>query len=155
MALYTVRRGDNLTSIAKKFGTSATALIAANKAKVGANPDRIFSGTVLAVPTRAANAGRSDDGVSRSGKSAPVAKGRGPYTATPTKKPGTTARTENLAKAKARASAGTRPSANANRSDDRVYRGGSSSSTTGKPKPGRASTRVDNLNKARARANGK
>jgi LysM repeat protein len=79
---YKVTKGDNLTAIAKKFGTTASALYAANKSKVGANPNRIYSGLVLSVPAGGSgqaarspgSANTSSDGVARGG-SKPAAKG--------------------------------------------------------------------------------
>lgn len=70
MAQYTVKRGDNLTKIAKQYGTSVSTIVSANKAKVGANPNKIFAGTVLSVPGKtasSANANSSSDGVARGG----------------------------------------------------------------------------------------
>jgi resuscitation-promoting factor RpfA len=46
---YTVRAGDTLSSIAASTGTSWQALHAANAAVIGADPDRLSVGTVLAV----------------------------------------------------------------------------------------------------------
>ncbi|AFM39874.1 putative glycosyl hydrolase [Desulfosporosinus acidiphilus SJ4] len=46
---YTVKSGDTLWKIAKKSGTTVSALIAANNIK---NPEHIYPGTVLTVPTR-------------------------------------------------------------------------------------------------------
>ena len=44
---YSIRRGDTLTSLAKKFGTSVDALAKANNIK---DPDRIKAGSTLKVP---------------------------------------------------------------------------------------------------------
>ena len=43
---YTVKSGDNLSSIAKKYGTTVSALAAANGI---ANPNLIYAGQVLKV----------------------------------------------------------------------------------------------------------
>jgi LysM repeat protein len=45
---YTVVRGDTLNSIARRFGTTVTAIASANGI---ANPNRIFVGQVLRIPT--------------------------------------------------------------------------------------------------------
>lgn len=44
---YRVRRGDNLTRIARHFGVSVQALVYANNIH---NPNRIFAGQVLCIP---------------------------------------------------------------------------------------------------------
>lgn len=46
MATYKIRRGDTLGGIAKKYGTSVSALAKANKIK---NPNRIFAGNTLSI----------------------------------------------------------------------------------------------------------
>lgn len=46
---YTVRRGDTLSGIAKRLGTTWQALYAANRSTIGSNPNRIFAGQVLRV----------------------------------------------------------------------------------------------------------
>jgi LysM repeat protein len=51
---YTVQRGDNLASIARKVGSTVQALALANGL---ANPNRIIIGSVLTVPAAAAAAG--------------------------------------------------------------------------------------------------
>jgi len=44
---YTVQRGDTLYSIARRFGTTVAALVAANHL---ADPDQIYTGQVLVIP---------------------------------------------------------------------------------------------------------
>lgn len=44
---YTVKRGDTLAAIARNFGISSAAIIAANQL---ANPDRLTEGQVLQIP---------------------------------------------------------------------------------------------------------
>lgn len=47
LTTYTVQRGDTMYSIARKFGTTANAIIAVNP---GINPSRIFPGQVINMP---------------------------------------------------------------------------------------------------------
>lgn len=46
---YTIKAGDTLTSIAKKYGTTWQKIYEANKDKIG-NPDIIYAGTVIKIP---------------------------------------------------------------------------------------------------------
>lgn len=46
---YTVKRGDTLTAIAKKFGTTVEALVASNGIK---NKDLIYTDQVLQIPVK-------------------------------------------------------------------------------------------------------
>jgi murein DD-endopeptidase MepM/ murein hydrolase activator NlpD len=46
---YTVQRGDTLSAIAARHGTTWQALYALNRATIGANPNRIFAGQVLRI----------------------------------------------------------------------------------------------------------
>lgn len=48
--IYTVKKGDTLSVIAKKNGTTVEALVASNGIK---NKDMIFAGQVLKIPTKA------------------------------------------------------------------------------------------------------
>jgi hypothetical protein len=50
MASYTVQKGDNLSSIAKKYGMSWQDLYSANKSAIGSNPNLIYAGTQLNIP---------------------------------------------------------------------------------------------------------
>ena len=50
MATYTVKKGDNLTRIAKQYGTTWQNLYSANKSSIGSNPNLIQIGTKLTVP---------------------------------------------------------------------------------------------------------
>lgn len=50
---YTVQPGDTLYAIARRFGTTVNALVAANRI---ANPDLIYPGQVLTIPTAAEEA---------------------------------------------------------------------------------------------------
>lgn len=52
-AYYSVKSGDTLTKIAKKFGTTVSVLVALNRLK---NPDLIFVGQDLLLPTKAVKA---------------------------------------------------------------------------------------------------
>jgi len=47
-AIYTLRRGDNLTHIARDYGTSVDAILAANGLS---NANRIYAGQSLVIPT--------------------------------------------------------------------------------------------------------
>lgn len=47
---YTVKRGDTLGSIAKRYGTTWSALYAYNRKAVGSNPNVIHAGLVLTLP---------------------------------------------------------------------------------------------------------
>jgi len=53
---YTVQRGDTLRSIARKFGTTASAIIAVNP---GINPNVIFPGQVLNLPFNNVGTGKT------------------------------------------------------------------------------------------------
>jgi len=44
---YTVRRGDTLWAIARRFGTTVPVLVRLNRLK---NPDRIYVGDMLRIP---------------------------------------------------------------------------------------------------------
>lgn len=48
MIKHTVKRGDSLYSLAKKYGTSVSTLVSLNKIK---NPSLIIDGQVLLIPT--------------------------------------------------------------------------------------------------------
>lgn len=50
MSTYTIQRGDTLSGIAKKYGTTWQDLYNANKSVIGNNPNLIYSGTVLTLP---------------------------------------------------------------------------------------------------------
>ena len=50
MSTYTIQRGDTLSGIAKKYGTTWQDLYNANRDKIGNNPNLIYSGTVLNLP---------------------------------------------------------------------------------------------------------
>ncbi|MCW2960061.1 MAG: peptidoglycan-binding protein [Thermoleophilia bacterium] len=47
---YTVRPGDNLSVIARRYGLTWQQLYAANRAAVGANPNLIHPGLQLRIP---------------------------------------------------------------------------------------------------------
>lgn len=48
---YTVKDGDTLSSIAAHFHTTWSKLYAANRAKIGSNPNTIYPGLVLTIPS--------------------------------------------------------------------------------------------------------
>lgn len=50
MSNYTIQRGDTLSGIAKKYGTTWQKLYAANKDAIGSNPNLIYAGTNLTIP---------------------------------------------------------------------------------------------------------
>ena len=50
MSTYTIQRGDTLSGIASKYGTTWQELYNANKGVIGSNPNLIYSGTVLTLP---------------------------------------------------------------------------------------------------------
>ena len=50
MSTYTVQRGDNLSSIASKYGTTWQKLYNENKSVIGGNPNLIYAGTTLNIP---------------------------------------------------------------------------------------------------------
>ena len=50
MSTYTVQRGDNLSKIAKQYGTTWQDLYNTNKSVVGSNPNLIYAGQVLTIP---------------------------------------------------------------------------------------------------------
>lgn len=50
MSNYTVKSGDNLSSIASKYGTTWQELYNANKQAIGNNPNLIYAGTNLTIP---------------------------------------------------------------------------------------------------------
>ena len=50
---YTIKPGDYLSKIAPQFGITWRELYEANKAVIGANPNKIYPGQVLTIPTRA------------------------------------------------------------------------------------------------------
>ena len=54
---YTVKRGDTLSGIGKKYGVSWQKIYEANRNTIGSNPNRIYSGQVLTIP------GYSDGGI--------------------------------------------------------------------------------------------
>jgi len=54
--VHVVARGESLSGIAGKYGTTWQALYAANRAVIGGNPNRIFAGQALTVSGRAAAA---------------------------------------------------------------------------------------------------
>ena len=47
---YTVVKGDNLSKIASKYGTTWQKLYEANKSVIGSNPNLIYPGQVLTIP---------------------------------------------------------------------------------------------------------
>ncbi len=47
--IYRIERGDNLTTIARKFGTTVNAIVNANKAVIS-NPNFIVSGFYIYIP---------------------------------------------------------------------------------------------------------
>ena len=49
---YTVVSGDNLTKIAKKFGTTVDAIYELNKSVIGSNKNLIYPGQVFKIPTK-------------------------------------------------------------------------------------------------------
>lgn len=49
---YTVKRGDTLSAIARKYGTTVEALVASNGIK---NKNLIYAGQVLTIPTTQVN----------------------------------------------------------------------------------------------------
>jgi murein DD-endopeptidase MepM/ murein hydrolase activator NlpD len=51
--VHVVARGESLSGIAGKYGTTWQALYAANKSVIGANPNRIFAGQALTVSSAA------------------------------------------------------------------------------------------------------
>lgn len=50
MATYTVKQGDNLSTIAKKYGTTWQKIYNANKSTIGSNANLIYAGTKLTIP---------------------------------------------------------------------------------------------------------
>lgn len=48
---YTVKSGDTLSSIAAHFHTTWSKLYAANRSKIGSNPNAIYPGQVLTIPS--------------------------------------------------------------------------------------------------------
>ena len=60
---YTVRRGDRLASIARKFCTSWQAIYHLNRNIIGPDPDHLVPGMVLAIPARCGSGGESCAGV--------------------------------------------------------------------------------------------
>ncbi|MCC7129519.1 MAG: LysM peptidoglycan-binding domain-containing protein [Anaerolineae bacterium] len=50
-ACYVVQSGDNLSSIASRFGTSVTAVYQSNLRTIGPNPNLIFPGQRLYIPS--------------------------------------------------------------------------------------------------------
>ena len=46
--IHVIRAGENLYQVAKRYGLTVAALVAANKL---VSPDRVAVGTVLAIPT--------------------------------------------------------------------------------------------------------
>ena len=65
MASYTIKKGDNLTKIAKKYGTTVSALVKSNNIK---DKNLIITGRSLTVPSK--NAGGTPQAVKRT--SSPV-----------------------------------------------------------------------------------
>lgn len=55
MSNYTVKSGDNLSSIASKYGTTWQELYNANKQTIGSNPNLIYAGTNLTIPGQSNN----------------------------------------------------------------------------------------------------
>jgi len=51
--VHVVARGESLSAIAGKYGTTWQALYAANRGTIGANPNRIFAGQALTVSSSA------------------------------------------------------------------------------------------------------
>lgn len=49
MAIYTVKKGDTLSKIAARYGTSVSALVSANGIK---NPNVIHVGQVIQIPVK-------------------------------------------------------------------------------------------------------
>ncbi len=50
-ACYVVQSGDNLSQIASRFGTSVTAIHQSNLRTIGPNPNLIFAGQRLYIPS--------------------------------------------------------------------------------------------------------
>jgi len=50
-ACYVVQSGDNLSSIASRFGASVTAIHQSNLRTIGPNPNLIFPGQRLFIPS--------------------------------------------------------------------------------------------------------
>ena len=50
-ACYVVKSGDTLSSIASKFGTSVTAVYQSNYKTIGQNPNVIYPGQKLYIPS--------------------------------------------------------------------------------------------------------
>lgn len=48
--IYTIQKGDTLSQLAKRFGTTTEVLARTNNIK---NPDKIYAGEKLTVPTTA------------------------------------------------------------------------------------------------------
>lgn len=57
MASYTVKSGDTLSSIAKNYGTTVSAIVKANNIS---NPNLIYSGTKLTIPSSSTNSSTSN-----------------------------------------------------------------------------------------------
>lgn len=66
MASYTVQKGDNLSSIAKKYGTTWQDLYSANKSAIGNNPNLIYAGTQLNIPGKSAGIANTTSGTQQS-----------------------------------------------------------------------------------------
>jgi len=49
---YTIKHGDTLSAIGRRYGISWERIYKANRAKIGSNPNLIYPGTVLTIPTR-------------------------------------------------------------------------------------------------------
>lgn len=65
MTTYTIKSGDTLTAIARKYGTTVSALVAANGI---ADPNKIYAGSSLKIPTSGQEAQQPAQGSSSGGK---------------------------------------------------------------------------------------
>jgi LysM repeat protein len=69
LATYTVKKGDTLWEIAKKYGTTVDALAKANNIK---NPNLIYAGSKLTIPTTSSKSTKSSKSSSKTSTAAPV-----------------------------------------------------------------------------------
>jgi LysM repeat protein len=69
LATYTVKKGDTLWEIAKKYGTTVDALAKANNIK---NPNLIYAGSKLIIPTTSSKSTKSSKSSSKTSTAAPV-----------------------------------------------------------------------------------